>query len=55
MKLGNPLFRVLATLVVIAVAIRAIYELLLPALPFLLLGFVLFLVFRLLRWHRERW
>jgi hypothetical protein len=45
----------LAVVVAVAVGIRLIFELLEPVMPYLLAGLIVFTVFRLVRWYRERW
>jgi predicted PurR-regulated permease PerM len=51
----NPLIRMLAVIVMFAAGIRLIFELLEPVWPYLLAGLIAFAVFRVVKWHRERW
>jgi hypothetical protein len=51
----NPLIRMLAVLIAIAVGVRIIYELLEPVWPFLLGTIVIFTLVRLTSWYRGRW
>jgi hypothetical protein len=46
---------VLAVIVAIAAGIRLIFELLAPVMPYLLVGLIVFTVFRLVSWYRGRW
>lgn len=56
MNLGqNPVIRVLAVMVAIAVCVRLIFELIEPVAPYLLGGLIAFVVFRLVSWYRGRW
>ena len=53
--LQNPVIRVLAVIVAVAVGIRLIFELVEPVVPYLLAGLIAFAVFRLVSWYRGRW
>jgi hypothetical protein len=55
MKPDSPWLRFLAGIVAVAVAIRLIYELLLPVLPALLVIVVVVAIVRLAGWYRGRW
>jgi uncharacterized membrane protein YoaK (UPF0700 family) len=52
---GSPWLRFLAGIVAVAVAIRLVYELLLPVLPALVVIVVLVAIVRLVGWYRGRW
>lgn len=51
----NPLVRMLVAMVLVAAGIRLVYELLLPVLPVLVVGIAVIVIWRLVRWYRERW
>lgn len=56
MKLSdNPVIRMLAVVVAVVVGIRLIFELIRPVMPYLVAALVLFTVFQLVRWYRQRW
>ena len=55
MPLNNPLVRVMAAILAVAVGIRLVYELLAPVAPYLFAALVLFMLARLVRWYRGRW
>ena len=52
---NSPWLRFLAGIVAVAVAIRLIYELLLPVLPALLIIVILVAIARVVGWYRGRW
>jgi hypothetical protein len=52
---NSPWLRFLASILAVAVAIRLIYELLLPVLPALLVIVVVVAIVRFVGWYRERW
>lgn len=52
---GNPVIRVLAVIVTVAVGIRIVFWLLAPVAPYLIAGPIVFTVLRLVRWYRGRW
>lgn len=52
---NNPVFRFLAVVVAICVAIRLAWLLIEPALPAIVVAAALLCVWRAWRWHRERW
>ncbi len=45
----------LAVIVAVAAGIRLTYWLLLPVMPYLLAGLIVFTVFKLVSWWRSRW
>ena len=51
----DRIIRVLIVLVLVAVGIRAIFELLCPVLPYVLAVVVLLLAMQFVRWRREQW
>jgi len=56
LKLGeHPLVRMLVVIIAIAAGIRLTYELLKPAMPYLLAGLIVFAVIRIVSWYRNRW
>ncbi|HEX6700892.1 MAG TPA: hypothetical protein VF101_09195 [Gaiellaceae bacterium] len=42
-------------MVAIAVAVRVMYELLEPVFPVIVVVLVVLALWRIIRWHRERW
>jgi hypothetical protein len=54
-NLNDPVIRFLAWIVAIAVAIRVIFELIAPVLPYLVVGLIVFTVVRVVNWYRGRW
>ena len=42
-------------MVAVAAGIRLIFCLLLPVFPYLIAGLIIFTLFKLARWHRDRW
>lgn len=55
MNLHDPVIRFLAWIVAIAVAIRAVFELLAPIAPYLIAGLIVLGAIRLFTWYRGRW
>lgn len=51
----NPVMRVLAVVVAVAVGIRLTFELLEPVWPYLLAVLLMFAVVRIVLWWRGRW
>lgn len=51
----SPMMRVLAVIVAIAVGIRIVFWLLEPVWPYLLAVFVIWAVWRIRVWWRDRW
>jgi len=51
----NPIVKGVAVLLAVAIGIRLIFELLEPVLPYLFGALIVFVVLRLIKWHRERW
>ncbi len=51
----NPITRLALFLVVLDLGLELAYELIRQIAPYLLIGLLTVLVWRLVRWHRERW
>jgi hypothetical protein len=54
-NLNDPLIRIVVWTVVIAVATRLVFELVMPVLPYLVALVVLYATARFFAWYRGRW